>query len=120
MRAMTTLPTGAPLISRTAPAPSAPTTAAPSLFPVSPLASRPGDGATGRPTPIPTDHHARVQLAELEQLLLSLWTAAMPELDDARTARLCAAHRAVHEALLLLDDAGCVVADVGPYPGERG
>lgn len=67
-------------------------------------------------TPIPTVHHARVQLAEVEQLLLSVWTATLPELETARSARLCSAHRAVHQAMMLLDEHGDVVADVGPMP----
>lgn len=67
-------------------------------------------------TPIPTVHHARAQLAEVEQLLLSVWTATLPELETVRSARLCSAHRAVHEAMLLLDENGDVVADVGPMP----
>ena len=71
-------------------------------------------------TPIPTLHHARSQLAEVEHLLLSIWTATLPTLDGERTAHLCSAHRAVHEALLLLDEGERVVADIGPFPWENG
>ncbi len=72
--------------------------------------------STTSATPIPTVHHARVRLAEVEQLLLSVWTATLPELETVRSARLCSAHRAVHEAMLLLEEGGDVVADVGPMP----
>lgn len=71
------------------------------------------------PTPIPTGHHARARLHEVEQMLLAMWTSALPDLDSVRSAHLCAAHRAVHEAMLLLDEGLGVVADTGPYPGER-
>jgi hypothetical protein len=69
-------------------------------------------------TPIPTVHHARAQLAEVEDLLLSVWTACLPEMETATTARLCSAHRAVHQAMLLLEDDERVVADVGPFPSR--
>ncbi len=64
--------------------------------------------------PIPTVHHARVRLAEVEQVLLSVWTATLPDLETARSARICSAHRAVHEAMMLLDENESVVADLGP------
>jgi hypothetical protein len=37
-------------------------------------------------------------------------------METAATARLCSAHRAVHQAMLLLEDDERVVADVGPFP----
>lgn len=67
-------------------------------------------------TPIPTLHHARSQLLEIEQLLLAMWTATLPNLDGDRTAHLCAAHRAVHEALLLLIPDETLVADLVATP----
>lgn len=71
------------------------------------------------PTPLPTLHHARSQLHEVERILLSMWTATLPNLDGDRTAHLCAAHRAVHEALLLLTADEPVVADLVVDPGTR-
>jgi hypothetical protein len=65
--------------------------------------------------PIPTMHHARAQLARVEQVLLAMWSSRMPDLGDGATERLCAAHRAVHEAMLLLDDER-VIADTGELP----
>lgn len=75
--------------------------------------------ATPSATPIPTVHHARAQLAAVEQLLLSVWAATLPEdLETVRSARLCSAHRAVHRAMLLLEEHTDVVADVGPMPAR--
>jgi hypothetical protein len=73
---------------------------------------------TGAIRPIPTMHHARAQLARVEQVLLAMWSSRMPDLGDGATDRLCAAHRAVHEAMLLLEDER-IIADTGELPVIR-
>ena len=67
---------------------------------------------------LPTTHHARIHLARVEQMLLTMWSSRMPELGDGAADRLCAAHRAVHEAMLLLDDER-IIADTGEMPVIR-
>lgn len=67
---------------------------------------------------LPTVHHARMQLVRVEKMLLAMWATNMPDLGDGATDRLCAAHRAVHEAMLLLDGER-IIADTGELPVIR-
>lgn len=98
------------LVGRTLPDPSVPDPAPP--------VDHPGAHVGESVHLLPTVHHARMQLVRVEQMLLSMWASHMPDLGDGATDRLCAAHRAVHEAMLLLDDER-IIADTGELPVIR-